>query len=264
MRLLARRARVALVVPALVVATAGCDIVTADLRHSESAEWRKSYQLQPGGRVSIGNVNGKVEVRPSDGNTVEIVAVKTARGVTPEAARQALDRIEIQEQASPENIAIETKVPRGGWRESGGAQVAYTIRVPSGIVGRFATVNGGVEVNGVGGRITAETTNGGVTVRDGAGTIEAITTNGGVNVDMRELSGDGARLECTNGGIQLRLPASARASISASVTNGGIETSGLELETLESTRRRLEARLNGGGAPVKISGTNGGIRISAH
>ena len=52
-------------------------------------------------------------------------------------------------------------------------------------------------------------------------------------------------------------------TISASVTNGGIDTSGLELETLESSRRRLEARLNGGGPQVRIEGTNGGIRIGA-
>jgi hypothetical protein len=52
-----------------------------------------------------------------------------------------------------------------------------------------------------------------------------------------------------------------RASISASITNGGISTSG-QLDTLESTRRRLEARLNGGGPPIRISGTNGGITIA--
>jgi hypothetical protein len=262
MPLLARRAPVAIVLPVLILASAGCDIVTADLRHSESAEWRKTYQLQPGGRIAISNVNGKIDVQSSDGNAVEVVAVKTARGATPESARQALERIEIQEQASPESIAIETKIQRGSWRESGGAQVAYTVRVPSGAITRFATVNGGVEVRGVTGRVTAETTNGGVVVRDGAGTIEATTTNGGIDVDMRDLGQEGARLECTNGGIRLRLPPTARASISASITNGGIDAGGLDLETLESSRRRLEARLNGGGAPVKIQGTNGGIRIS--
>jgi hypothetical protein len=111
--------------------------------------------------------------------------------------------------------------------------------------------------------VTAEATNVGVVVREGAGSIIATTTNGGVDVEMREVGSEGARLECTNGGIRLRLPASARATISASVTNGGIDTSGLQLETTESTRRRLEARLNGGGAPIRIEGTNGGIRIGA-
>jgi DUF4097 and DUF4098 domain-containing protein YvlB len=262
--MLARRAPVALVLPALLIATTACDIVTADLRHSETAEWRKTYELEPGGRVSIRNVNGKIEVEPSTGNAVEVVAVKSAKGSTPEAAKQALERIDIVEQASPSSIAIETKIRRqGGWFESGGAQVGYKVRVPAGAQVQFATVNGGVDVRGLKGRVSAETTNGGIVARDVSGSIEASTTNGGIDVDVSELGSDGAKLECTNGGIKLRLPTTARATISASVTNGGIDTTGLQLETTESSRRRLEARLNGGGPQVRIEGTNGGIRIDA-
>jgi hypothetical protein len=264
MRLLARRAPAVVFLPALLLASAGCDIVTADLRHSETAEWRKTHELQPGGRVSISNVNGKIEVEPSTGNAVEIVAVKTAKGSTPEAAKQALERIEILDQASADSITVETKIRRqSSWFESGAAQVGYSVRVPDGAVMRFTTVNGGVEVRRLKGRVTAETTNGGIVVRDVAGSIEASTTNGGVDVELAEVGTEGAKLECTNGGIKLRLPATARATISASVTNGGIDTSGLTLETLESTRRTLEARLNGGGPQIRIVGTNGGIRIGA-
>ena len=50
---------------------------------------------------------------------------------------------------------------------------------------------------------------------------------------------------------------------SASVTNGGINVEGLSIETTESSRRRLEGRLNGGGAPIRLEGTNGGIHIAA-
>jgi hypothetical protein len=72
----------------------------------------------------------------------------------------------------------------------------------------------------------------------------------------------GVSLSCTNGGIALRVPSDAKATISASVTNGGINAEGLSLETTQSSRRRLEARLNGGGPQIKIEGTNGGIRLS--
>jgi hypothetical protein len=72
------------------------------------------------------------------------------------------------------------------------------------------------------------------------------------------------KLECTNGGIRLRLPADAKASISARITNGGIETSGLTLDaTGAQSRRRLDGRLNGGGPRIDLEGTNGGIRISS-
>ena len=131
----------------------------------------------------------------------------------------------------------------------GGTQVAYTVRMPAGAEAKFTTVNGGVDVTGLSGRVTAETTNGGVTARDIAGTIEASTTNGGVEVDLARLGEGGAKLECTNGGIKLRLPADSKATISASVTNGGIDLGGLSVETSQMSRRRVEGRLNGGGAP---------------
>jgi DUF4097 and DUF4098 domain-containing protein YvlB len=248
----------------LAVAGAGCDIVTADLKHSQSAEWRRTYELQPGGRVEINNVNGKIEVAPSSGNTVEVVAKKTAKGTSPEAAKEALDRIEILDSSSASGVRVDTRIGRNArWLHSGGASVAYAIRVPANAEVKFATVNGAVELRGISGTIVAQTTNGGVTARDVSGSIDASTTNGGIDIDMAELGERGATLECTNGGLKLRLPADAKATISASVTNGGIDTSGLSLETQESTRRRLEARLNGGGAPVRIEGTNGGIRIAA-
>jgi DUF4097 and DUF4098 domain-containing protein YvlB len=261
------RVRAAIALPVLLVtlvAVQGCDVVTADLKHTETAEWRKTYDLAPGGRVQISNVNGKIEVEPSTGNTVEVVAQKTAKAANAAAAKEALERIEIREETSPSSISLETKLPRGGgWLSMGNTQVKYTVRVPVGAEVKFSTVNGGVEVTGLSGRVTAETTNGGITARDISGTIDASTTNGGVDVELTRLGEGGAKLECTNGGIRLRLPADAKASISASITNGGIESSGLSIETTEKSRRRLEGRLNGGGAPIRLDGTNGGITISA-
>jgi DUF4097 and DUF4098 domain-containing protein YvlB len=97
-----------------------------------------------------------------------------------------------------------------------------------------------------------------------SGTVEASTTNGGVEVDLAKVSEGGVKLECTNGGIRLRLPSDAKASISARITNGGIDTEGLSLQTRgESSRRRLDGDLNGGGPRLTLEGTNGGIRISA-
>ena len=262
-QLAARRlAPAALVLPLVVFSTA-CDIVTAELKQSAKAEWRKTYALQPGGRVEVNNVNGKISVEPSTGAAVEIVAEKTARGATDEAAKQALDRIEIHDESTASTVKIETKLPRSSWMEGGSGQVHYTVRVPAGLEVALVTVNGGVEAKGINARMKLETTNGGIVARDVSGQVEASTTNGGVDVDLAQLSDGGVRLECTNGGIRLRLPADARATISASVTNGGIDAAGLHLETTESTRRKLEGRLNGGGARVRIEGTNGGIRISS-
>jgi hypothetical protein len=83
-------------------------------------------------------------------------------------------------------------------------------------------------------------------------------------VDLARVAEPGVKLECTNGGIKLRLPADAKGTVFASVTNGGIGLTpieGMTVDTTESTRRRLEARLNGGGPSIRLEGTNGGIQI---
>lgn len=248
----------------LLLLVSACDIVGSEYSSQETAEWRKTYELQPGGRIEIRNVNGAIEVEPAAGDTVEVVAIKRARGGSPELAKEALDRIEIVEDVSPDAIRLETRHPRSsGLFQRGGGEVRYTVKVPPASSGRFATVNGGIELLGIEGRVEAETTNGGVRAREIGGAIRASTTNGGIEVTVTRVTDGGVTLSCTNGGIRLRVPADARASISASVTNGGIDTEGLSLETTESSRRRLEARLNGGGPQIDLRGTNGGIRIGS-
>ncbi len=46
----------------LLLALSACDIVGSQFSAQESAEWRKTYELQPGGRLEVKNVNGQIEV----------------------------------------------------------------------------------------------------------------------------------------------------------------------------------------------------------
>jgi len=259
-----RRLLPALVLPIL-LASAGCDIVTAEFRSEETAEWRKSYPLGASGSLDISNINGKIDVQPADGDTVQVIAIKKAKGPSSEAAKAALERIQIVDEASAGRVKIETKIaPSGGGMFNGGnLQVEYRVRVPAGAEVKVETVNGGIEVRGLKGRISAETTNGGVQARDVAGTLVASTTNGGLDIDLAQMPEGGVKLECTNGGINVRLPRDAKATVSAHISNGGFNTDGLSIETVgDQSHRRLEGRLNGGGPRLEIEGTNGGITLN--
>jgi hypothetical protein len=270
MKTMPRRARAAAIVLPVVmagasVASTGCDLAMHHYSEKQTAEWRKTYDLQPGGRIEIKNVNGKIDVRPSTGNTVEVIAEKSAAGMSADAAKEALAGIDIQDTASANDIRIVTKMARtGGFFGGANQTVHYTVKVPASADAVFSTVNGGVQVSGLKGHVTAEATNGGIKARDISGQIDANTTNGGVEVDLSDVPNAGVKLGCVNGGIELKLPPTAKANISAHVTNGGINASGLQMETIgESSKRRLEARLNGGGPQIELSGTNGGIRIAS-
>lgn len=260
-----RRLVPALLVALLATASTACDIVTADLRSEEVAQWHKTFTLDANGRVEIDNVNGKIRVEPSDGTTVDVTAVKRARAASPEQAKAALERAAIVDTVAGGVVKVETKIarPQGIGFNMGNTQVEYTVKVPAGAEVKLTTVNGSIEVTGLKGRVTAETTNGAVETRGLTGQLEASTTNGGLDIDVASLADGGVKLECTNGGISVRLPRDAKATISASVTNGGISAGDLPIDiTGENTRRRLEGRMNGGGPRVHIEGTNGGITLN--
>lgn len=260
-----RRVMSLLVLPLLAGCLAGCDIVTADLRSEETAQWHKTYELEASGRLEIHNVNGKIVVEPSTGNTVDVSAVKKARGASPEAAKAALERASIVEDVSSGRIRIDTKMANlsGKVFNGGHASVEYHVKVPAGAEVKFTTVNGGIDVTGLQGRTTLETTNGGVTARNVGGQFQASTTNGGLDIDMSAVPEGGVKLDFVNGGLKMRMPREAKATISASIANGGIDKGDLPIETSgESTKRRLEGRMNGGGARIQIGGTNGGITLA--
>ena len=264
MRSIPTRLRAAtLILPVALAMSTGCDIAMADFAEKESAEWRKTYDLSPGGQVEIGNVNGRIRVATGEGSTVEIVALKTARAANIDAAKQTLGRIEIRESSSPDSVKVDTRFERASSLfNHNNWQVEYTVRVPASANVKLSTVNGGVEVTGVSGRVTAETTNGGIVARGIAGTIQASTTNGGVDVELTKVDQAGAKLECTNGGIVLGLPQDSSATLSARVTNGGIDTGGLAIVARgENSRRRLDGDLNGGGPRISMECTNGGIEL---
>lgn len=255
----------------LLASTTACDVSVGEggfsmdlARASARDTWARSYTIEPGGRLELINVNGRISAEPAEGGTVELVAERTAKASTDEAAKTLLGQVEMREETGAGRVRVEVRAPRSFGMS--GHEVAWTVKVPAGIAVDLRTTNGRVRIDRLGGEVRARTVNGGIEAEAlQASTVDAATVNGGVRVALaRPLAADGSvSLEAVNGGVALALPADSRATISARVTNGGINTSGLDLAvTGEQTRRRMDGTLNGGGARVSLETTNGGVRIS--
>ncbi|MCX6552026.1 MAG: DUF4097 family beta strand repeat-containing protein [Acidobacteria bacterium] len=243
---------------------AACDVVINSMeggRAKAEDVWTRSYTLSgPDARIDVSNVNGKIEVEATDGTAVEVKAVISARGGTEEDARASLKRVEIKEEVSATHVRLESKYPRELGRN--GVSIQYTLRVPKSVRVGLDTVNGTIAIVGVRAGVKAETTNGNVEGRGLGNAVTASTTNGSIKVQMAEMGGDGVSLETTNGSIDLKLPEQAKATLSARCVNGGIGVSDLSFEKQgESTRRKLDGTINGGGAAVKLETVNGSIRV---
>jgi DUF4097 and DUF4098 domain-containing protein YvlB len=245
----------------LAVALAGCDVSLGNLTARATDEWTRTYPLTAGGEVRIVNTNGKVDVEGVDGSTVEVRAERIARGATEAAARELLPRIVIKEESKPDRVSLETE-RMNGIMIGAGFEVRYHVRAPKNAVINVTNTNGQVTVNALGGKVVAHTTNGGVKGTNLTGGVDARSTNGGVSIEMAAVGPERVSLQTTNGGVTLMLPEKAKATVSASCTNGGISVGALDnFEVSEKSRRHLEGRLNGGGTPIELETTNGGIRI---
>lgn len=245
------------------VLLAGCDLSFAHLAGRATDEWTRTYQLDPGGTLRIRNTNGRIEVQGGEGSTIEVRAERIAKATTDEAARELLPRIKIGEDVKSDQVALET-APLGGIMIGASVEVRYYVKAPKATSFDLSATNGLVSLTGVTGRVIARTTNGAVTARNVTGAVDARTTNGAVNVDVAALGTQPLALRTTNGGVTLSLPDNAKADLSATWTNGGINVSGLKLDSVDRSRRSFTARMNGGGTPIELQTTNGGIRVRAH
>jgi hypothetical protein len=245
----------------LVLALAGCDMQQfADLRGRATDEWTHTYQLSPGGEVRISNSNGKIEVEGVEGSTLEIRAERIAKAATDEGAKELLPRIKVNETAKPDLVVVETE-RMSGIMIGASTEVRYHVKAPKNAFVSVSNTNGVITVSELTGKVVAHTTNGAVTGKNLTGAVDASTTNGGVNVDLASIGKEKIVLRTTNGGVTISVPANAKADVMASWTNGGINTSAVNLDITDKTRRSLEGKINGGGTPIELHTTNGGIRI---
>lgn len=249
-------------VPLLILAAllaGACEMSLGNLSGRATDEWTHTYQLAPGGELEIINRNGRIDIEGTDGTTVDVRAERIARAATDEGARELLPRIVIHDEAKPDHIRIETE-RMSGMMIGANFEVRYHVKAPRTAAMSATDSNGQVTITGVSGRVAARTTNGSVTLSGVAGPVEASSTNGRVAVEVASLSGD-VKLSTTNGAVTLTLPDDAKADLTANVTNGGISVDGLKLETTEQSRRRVVGKINGGGPPIELHTTNGGIRV---
>lgn len=207
-----------------------------------------------------GNRNGGIRIRGENRGDIQIKACVQAWGTSEEAARTLMSGIRIS--TSPTVKA-----------EAGGDEnwsVSYEIAVPRNTDLQLTAHNGGISIYSVEGRLTFETTNGGVSLSDVAGDVRGRTTNGGISVSLggNTWKGSGLDVQTTNGGVQVSMPDTYAANVEASTTNGGFHSdiAGLSVEKRDrdwSRPTRVSNSINGGGAPIRLVTTNGGVHISS-
>lgn len=230
----------------------------------------RTFDARPGALLVLTNVNGRVTVNSWDQPKIRVIARKEVSAARAEV-HEILRELRVELQPRDGGLVITTRHPKdmdgfGGFFDwlSGNhvkASVSYDVTVPRSMSVDVETVNGGIHVAGVNGKHELETTNGAIEVARCAGSLDASTTNGAIYAELMAVAkGQALRFETTNGRIEVALPKSLAVDVDAGTTNGSIK-SDLPVATTRVSRNSLRGTINGGGTPLKLRTTNGGIAI---
>lgn len=229
----------------------------------------RTFEVRPGAQFAIENTNGRITVRAWDEPRIRVRAEKTASSRDEEAAAKALRELKVIIDATPSRVAVRTQHPRGKnfdlldviFGSHVSLDVEYEITVPRSARVAVDNTNGRVTVYDVSGELDVETTNGRIELFRCAGGARLSTTNGRINAEFLSVTPGGElRFETTNGRIELKVPQAFAADLDASTTNGSVSTD-LPVAARSSGSNTLRGKINGGGVPVRLRTTNGGIEI---
>jgi len=140
--------------------------------------------------------------------------------------------------------------------------VSYEIFVPHQTDFNATSSNGGIHVQDVKGTITFNTTNGGVHLARLGGHVTGRTENGGVHVELAgdRWDGTGLDVETTNGGVHMNIPSAYSAHVETSTVNGGVQVE-FPITVQGHITKDLSFNIGSGGATIRATTTNGGVKI---
>jgi hypothetical protein len=191
-----------------------------------------------GGSLSLTNLSGDVKGRTSGGN----ISVKESK-----------DNLDLETsggsiyaERSAGNIRIVTS---GGNIEM--SDLKGTVR---------ATTSGGsVRGENISADLTTETSGGNISLKDLSGSVTAYTSAGNLEVSMRSVSKN-IKLGNSAGSIRLQLPKNA--GMDLVLTGDEINAPALTGFSGKQDKRRIDGRLNGGGASVRADSNSGNIYLA--
>jgi hypothetical protein len=200
-------ARLAAVASAAVL-LGGCSIQFSNDAEAHD-QWKKSYTLTEPGTFELRDSNGKIQIETGDGNAVEVVADRTLRAGTEEAAKEALAHFEFAETVTPNRISIDGSNFQSMMLGKS-IRNEYHIRVPAWAAVTVNTSNGDVRVTGAGGALHVKATNGTIRGTGLRGATTVTTTNGTTDLDFAKMPDGDIQCETTNGKIDVAVPSEAR------------------------------------------------------
>ena len=267
---------------ALALLYTGCninDVIDHNGEATVTEEFAFEIEVLQQSRFRLEGVNGNIDiVGVPNAQTAQIWGERKVTSSDAADARAYLSQLEVRVTDGAEELFIKTVQPR----ENRGRnfEVTYHVRIPCCWHVTLSNANGNVAIDSVRQGLSVAIANGNVLVGEVAGTVgvtavngnisfEAVqgntlaaVTNGNITGDLFLPAAGTCDLSTVNGAIDLGVPKTTSADLSAELTNGSITVLGLSVRNATTSSRSVRGRLGEGDGKIALRTVNGNIRVA--
>ena len=222
-------------------------------------EKRESYELAPGARVEVVNINGSVNIETSDTKTAEVYVERVGR------TAESLNRRRVDIEFNSNTLRVYgSSGTTGFWARIFSAQPTerITLKLPREVALLTKGVNGSVVAGDVEGSLEVRSVNGRVQVGSASGAADLSSINGNVVLALKKLNLDAVSLSGINGNIELRLASGVNGYLDVKGIHGRLIADGAPVTVEQGKRGRYWAQIGSGGNSIIANRINGNIRVT--
>lgn len=228
-----------------------------DSQRTEREELRQTYQLSPGARVELSNINGSIDIETIEGHTADLRITSYSYNPNPR-------KLNVEQTASSLAVRGEARSTSSSERMNfDNTSYRVALKLPRRVELTVNGASGSVRVGEIDGAIHLSNVSGSVGVAQAAGAAEVSQVSGSVTLQMARLGAGGVRVQNVSGKVNLRFIDDVNADLQTRGIKGKVyvELANVAVEG-EMNRADFRAKIGKGGAPINVSDVTGSVRLA--
>ena len=255
-----------------------------DISHGVNNVIEKTYNVNPGGRLTVNTDIGSIDIQTHTQDSVEIVITKKSKKPSNKRLQKALDDFKVTFDVTRSDVSITGAFQRGKtyWRwhplfNLRHLDMHFLVTVPQrynvdlntqsgnistdGLTGAVQAQTGGghMRFNGINGPISGRSSAGNITLANCQGTVDIKTSVGNIHAEVPTQPQHQWTLRTSTGNITTALNSNVAVEIDARTRVGYLSTDFRVQRNV--TGSRVLGTINGGGPLLKLRGSVGNIYL---
>ena len=242
-------------------------------REQQTERTTRALKLGPRGEIHLSNIAGDITISRGGGGDATLEIVKTARGRSPEDAKELLNLVQVEITERGPRAEVKTRYPhhedgRRHGRRNMDVSVSFTLTAPEGTRVSASSISGSLSASDIKGDVALESVSGSVRIANAGRIAAAKSISGDVEIADTEIEG---QLEASSVSGQVTIRGVKARSLEAGAVSGNVLVQDVTCERIEAQTvsgdvqfagdlvraGRYELSSHSGNVTVALSGNTG-------